>query len=290
MIGLTASFLLYPAFILFALFLLLNLSAEFHKLSCIKNVSMNYSINNDHIETYAEGKIVIIRFRQNIFEFIIDLDESNTLVEFIRRTQYDNNVKALLFINEPGSINDEKYDKFLKSVLSEVQSTDDELPDVQEKNIRFKEINILNKIVKEIVNYNKLCFVGIRGTVVTSFFGAALAADLRYASEDAVFSMAHNKYGLHPSGGLPFFLSQHLGHQKAMEILLSESITAREAFKLGIVNKLFPDKNFAESCIKEIEKYTKIKSCTIRNTKRLTNFNRSLIGDYFNFEAGLLNL
>jgi len=166
---------------------------------------MNYSVNNDHIETFTEGKTVIIRFRKRIFEFIIDLDKSDTLVEFIRRTQYDNNVKALLFINEPDCINDEEYDKFLKSVLSDEQCTEDyEIPNIHGKNIRFKEINILNKIVKEIVNYNKLCFVGITGTVVTAFFGAALAADIRYATENAVFSMAHNKYGLHPSGGLPF--------------------------------------------------------------------------------------
>jgi enoyl-CoA hydratase/carnithine racemase len=252
---------------------------------------MDYFINNDHIETFADEKTVIIRFRQKVFEFIINLDESDTLVEFIRRTQYDNNVKALLFINEPDSINDKEYDNFLKSVLSEEQCKGDyEVPDIHGKNIRFKEINILNKIVKEIVNYNKLCFVGITGTVVTSFFGAALAADIRYASENAVFSMAHNKYGLHPSGGLPFFLSQALGHQKAMEIQLSERISAHEAYKLGIINKLFPEKNFTERCIKEIKKFTRIKGCTIRNTKRLTNFNRSLINDYFDFEAGLLNL
>ena len=251
---------------------------------------MDYSVNNDFIETFAEEKIVIIKFKQRIFEFIIDLNESDTLVEFIRRTQFDNNVKALLFINAPDCINDEEYDKFLKSVLSEGQSLQDEMPNIHGKNIRFKEINILNKIVKEIVNYNKLCFVGITGTVVTAFFGAAMAADIRYAAENAVLSLAHNKYGLHPSGALPFFLSQKLGHQKAIEIQLSEKISAREAYELGIINKLFPEKNFTESCIKEISKFTKIKGVTIRNTKRLTNFNRSLINDYFDFEAGLLNL
>ena len=252
---------------------------------------MDYSINNDYIGTYAEEKTVIIRFKQRIFEFIINLDESDTLVEFIRKTQYDNNVKALLFINEPDSINDREYDNFLKSILTEGHSAEeDEIPDCYRKNIRFKEINILNKIVREIVNYNKLCFAGITGTVVTAYFGAALAADIRYAAENAVFSLAHNKYGLHPSGGLPFFLSQSLGHQKAMEIMLSERISAHEAHKLGIVNKVFPEKNFTESCIKEINKFTEIKGCTIRNTKRLTNFNRSLINEYFDFEAGLLNL
>ena len=252
---------------------------------------MDYLINNDFIETFAEERIAVIRFKKRIFEFIIDLDESGTLLDFISKTEYDNNIKAIFFINEPHCIDDEQYDDFLSSILTnEYLSKESEIPDFCEKNIRFKEINILNKMVKQIANYNKLCFIGITGTVVTPFFGAAFAADIRYATENAIFSLAHNKYGLHPSGGLPYFLSQILGHQKAMEIQLSERLTAKEAYKMGLLNKLFPEENFMNVCISEIKKFIKIKSCTIRNTKRLTNFSRISLNDYFDFEATLLNL
>ncbi|UCH14002.1 MAG: enoyl-CoA hydratase/isomerase family protein [Bacteroidales bacterium] len=248
-------------------------------------------LRNKYIDVYTEEKIAIIRFKEKIFEFIVNLDESDTLIEFISRTQYDSNIKALLFINEPGSVDDKEYESFLKSILSEEYlMQEDSMPDFCEKNIRFKEINILNRIVKEIANYNKLCFVGIQGTIVTPFLGASLAADMRYAAENTVFVMVHNKYGLHPSGGLPFFLSQMLGHQKAMEVQLSEKITAGEALKLGMINKIFPEKDFLNNCVKEIGKFISIKSCTLRNTKRLTSFNRSLLQEYFDFEAGLLNL
>ena len=252
---------------------------------------MASTINNDYIEIFNEEKIAVIKFKQKIFEFIIDLDKSDTLLDFINKTEYDREIKAILFINEPHSIDDEEYDKFLSSILTEENlSSENDFTDFCEKNIRFREINILNKIVKHIAKFNKLCFVGITGTIVTPFFGASLAADIRYATENSVFSLAHNKYGLHPSGGLPYFLVQKLGHQKAMEIQLSEKITAIEAFELGLVNKLFPDKDFLNNCINEIKKFTKIKSCTIRNTKRLTNFSRTALNDYFDFEASLLNL
>ena len=252
---------------------------------------MASTINNDYIEIFNEEKIAVIKFKQKIFEFIIDLDKSDTLLDFINKTEHDREIKAILFINEPHSIDDEEYDKFLSSILTEENlSSENDFTDFCEKNIRFREINILNKIVKHIAKFNKLCFVGITGTIVTPFFGASLAADIRYATENSVFSLAHNKYGLHPSGGLPYFLVQKLGHQKAMEIQLSEKITAIEAFELGLVNKLFPDKDFLNNCINEIKKFTKIKSCTIRNTKRLTNFSRTALNDYFDFEASLLNL
>lgn len=248
-------------------------------------------INNDFIEIFTEEKIAVINFKQKIFEFIISLNESDMLLDFIASTEHNREIKALFFINDPGSVNDSEYDKFISSILTEEQmSGEDDLPSFCEKNIRFREINILNKIVKQIAQFNKLCFVGITGIVVTPFFGASMAADIRYAAEDAMFSLIHNKYGLHPSGGLPYFLAQKLGHQKAMELQLSDQISAREAFELGLVNKLFPEKGFMNRCMDEIKKFTEIKSCTIRNTKRLTNFSRTALNEYFDFEASLLNL
>ena len=76
-------------------------------------------INNKYIETFTEEKIAIIKFKEKIFEFIINLDASDTIIEFISKTQYDNNIKALLFVNEPGSIDDKEYDEFIKSILSD---------------------------------------------------------------------------------------------------------------------------------------------------------------------------
>lgn len=252
---------------------------------------MTSIINNDFIDIYTEDTLAVVNFKQKIFEFIISLDASDTLIDFIAQTEHNREIKALLFINDPNSIDDNEYDKFISSILTdESLISEHDTPDFCEKNIRFREINILNKIVKQIAKFNKLCFVGITGTVVTPFFGASLAADIRYATENAVFSMVHIKYGLHPSGGLPYFLVQKLGHQKAMEVQMSDKITAKEAFELGLINKLFPEKNFMDSCMNEIKKFTRIKSCTIRNIKRLTSFSRTALSDYFDFEASLLNL
>lgn len=248
-------------------------------------------IDNDYIEIFSEEKIAVVKFKQKIFEFIISLDESDTLIDFVSKCEHDREIKAMLFINEPESIDDKEYDKFLSSILTDQNLIDEEdFPNFCEKNIRFREINILNKIVRRLVKFNKLLFVGITGTVVTPFFGASLAADMRYATESTIFSLAHNKYGLHPSGGLPYFLVQRLGHQKAMEIQLSDKLTAKQAYDLGLINKLLPEKDFMNHCISEIKKYTVIKSCTIRNTKRLTSYSRTTIDQYFDFEAGLLNL
>jgi enoyl-CoA hydratase/carnithine racemase len=139
-------------------------------------------------------------------------------------------------------------------------------------------------------NIHCLVVSGLQGTVVTPFVGTAMVADFRYASENAVFSMAHNRHGLHPSGGLPFFLSSYLHHSKALEMMMGENILAKDALDLGLINKLLPNEDFIEQLVKEIQPYLKLPICTIRDTKRLTNFSRKALGEYFEYEGSLLNL
>ena len=48
--------------------------------------------------------------------------------------------------------------------------------------------------------------------------------------------------------------------------------------------------NFKDQLIKEIQPYLKLPFCTIRDTKRLTNFSRKGLVEYFEYEGSLLNL
>ncbi len=67
----------------------------------------------------------------------------------------------------------------------------------------------------------------------------ALAADMIIASEDALFGQVFVKIGLIPDGGSTFFLPHLVGYQKAFELAaLGDIINAREAEKLGFVNKV----------------------------------------------------
>ncbi len=77
-------------------------------------------------------------------------------------------------------------------------------PDIKEKYVRFREINILNRFIKYLANLNIIVVSDTQGSIVTPFVGVAFVADLIYVRKGTKFIMAHNKYGLHPSGGLPF--------------------------------------------------------------------------------------
>lgn len=252
---------------------------------------MSYFIERESFLTFQKDHLAIIKIKDKVFNLVTDLDESEFLMEFIKKTEYDNKIMAILILNEPGCFGESVYDQFIHSILDRnLGASKEETPSFGKKNLRFREINILNKIIRGIAAYQKLSFIGANGDVVTPFFGTALAADFRFASTQTRFLMAHNKYGLHPSGALPFFLTHYMHHSRAMEVQLSQSLSAEEAQELGLINEIFTTDHFDELCMEEVLNYLHCKTCTIRRTKQLTNFSRRDLNEYFQFEADLLNL
>ena len=74
-------------------------------------------------------------------------------------------------------------------------------------------------------------------------FGLSLvgACDLAIAAEDAYFASAYRNIGLTPDGGGSYSLPRLVGTKKAMEILLlGERFDAKEALRLGLVNRVVP--------------------------------------------------
>ncbi|MCF8369666.1 MAG: enoyl-CoA hydratase/isomerase family protein [Bacteroidales bacterium] len=247
--------------------------------------------SNEFYEISGLNEIAILQIKPGVFDHITDLELSRELVETIARIDRNRNFKALVFYNDRDSFTNKKYEVFLNRILEKKPGCrEHDEPCFQEKNMRFREVNMLNHLIKSIASLQLLVVSGIQGEVVTPFVGASLVADFRFASETATLSMIHNKYGLHPSGAMPFFLSNYLHHSKAMEFQLQDKIDANEAMGLGLFNKLLPDENFVDHLIKETQRFTNLKYCTIRDTKRLTTFNRKSLNDYFDFEASLLNL
>jgi len=234
-------------------------------------------------------RLVTITIKQDVFELLTNREYSDLLMERLNEYQSNPEIKALLFLNNLECLNEKVYDKFLiKNVGSEIKDNDFETPNFCDRKLRLKEINTLIRFVRYIANYKKLCFSVLSGNVVTPFIGAFLATDIRYATSDMSFSFAHNKYGLHPSGGLPYFLINQLGYNKAIELMLQKGISAEQALDLELINKVFPNENTLELVIKDIEKLIQYSSCSLRRTKELSSFTRNSLSNYFNKETILL--
>jgi 2-(1,2-epoxy-1,2-dihydrophenyl)acetyl-CoA isomerase len=80
----------------------------------------------------------------------------------------------------------------------------------------------------------------VNGACAGAGFGLALACDLRFADEQAKFTMAFSKIGLVPDSGTSYFLPRLVGFGRALELAWTGAvITAEQAANYGIVNRVF---------------------------------------------------
>lgn len=91
----------------------------------------------------------------------------------------------------------------------------------------------------------KVTIAAINGVAAGAGFSIALACDLRIASDKARFTTAFAKVGFAGDFGITWPLVRALGEAKAKELLfLSEMVSAEEAHRLGLVNKIVPADDF----------------------------------------------
>jgi 2-(1,2-epoxy-1,2-dihydrophenyl)acetyl-CoA isomerase len=85
----------------------------------------------------------------------------------------------------------------------------------------------------------------VNGPAAGAGMSLALAADIRVASEDAVFGENFAKVGLFPDYGGTYFLPQLIGPARAAELFYTgDMIDAQTALRVGIVNQVFPTDRF----------------------------------------------
>ena len=81
----------------------------------------------------------------------------------------------------------------------------------------------------------------VKGETTGAGLGLALAADIRIASSDAVFSFPEARLGLPPFFGSSQRLYKTVGVGRAKELLFTgRTVDAEEALRIGLVNKVVP--------------------------------------------------
>jgi 2-(1,2-epoxy-1,2-dihydrophenyl)acetyl-CoA isomerase len=97
------------------------------------------------------------------------------------------------------------------------------------------------QVVLKIRTLRQPVIAAVQGAAAGAGMNIALAADIRVASEDAMFGQNFAKVGLFPDYGGTFFLPQLVGPAKAAEMFYTgDMINAAEALRLGIVNRVVP--------------------------------------------------
>src|ERR1700712_4703512 len=104
-----------------------------------------------------------------------------------------------------------------------------------------------NLVVRSILEVDKPVVCGLNGVAAGVGMSIALACDLVVATESAALTLAFGKIGLMPDGGATATVAASVGRARAMRLaLLSDLISAREAYDAGLLSHVFTDAEYAE--------------------------------------------
>jgi 2-(1,2-epoxy-1,2-dihydrophenyl)acetyl-CoA isomerase len=131
------------------------------------------------------------------------------------------------------------------------------------------------QMVLKIRTMRQPVIAAVHGAAAGAGMNIALAADIRLASEDAIFGQNFAKVGLFPDYGGTFFLPQLVGPAKAAEMFYTgDMINASEALRLGIVNRVVPRAQLESEMSALAQKIANGPTIAIRAVKR-TLFGRN---------------
>ena len=111
-------------------------------------------------------------------------------------------------------------------------------------------------VLNLIENLGKAVIAAINGFALGGGCETAMACTIRIAAESAKFGQPEVKLGLLPGGGGTQRLPRLVGKGRALQIILSaETISAAEAYRIGLVNEVVPTADLisrAETILKQI--------------------------------------
>ncbi|MDJ0465421.1 enoyl-CoA hydratase-related protein [Streptomyces sp. H27-C3] len=103
-----------------------------------------------------------------------------------------------------------------------------------------------NPVVRALTGMPKPVVAGINGVAAGAGFGFALAADYRVVADTASFNTSFAGVALTADSGVSWTLPRLIGQSRAADLLLfPRSISAQQAYDLGIANKLVPAADLA---------------------------------------------
>ncbi len=112
-----------------------------------------------------------------------------------------------------------------------------------------------SQVFLKISNYKKPVIAAVNGYALGGGLELALACDIRYASKKAKFGFPELGLGITPGFSGTQRLPRLVGSSIAKEMIFSSAIIdADEAYRIGLVNKVFDGENLFDECLKLAKK------------------------------------
>ena len=117
---------------------------------------------------------------------------------------------------------------------------------VRASSAKLKDVSTKYNIATAIASIDRPVIATINGDALGLGLELALSCDIRLAAQRARFGLPQVASGLIPTGGGTQRLPRLIGRGKALELILTaETISAEEAFEIGLVDQVVPQENLA---------------------------------------------
>ncbi|MGW1404578.1 enoyl-CoA hydratase/isomerase family protein [Streptomyces sp. NPDC002403] len=128
------------------------------------------------------------------------------------------------------------------------------------------------RLIAAVLDCEKPVVAAVNGTAAGIGAHLAFACDLVLAAESAKFIEVFVRRGLVPDGGGAYLLPRLIGPQRAKELMFfGDSLPATEAERLGLVNRVVPDGELAETARAWAQRLAEGPTRAIALTKQLVN-------------------
>jgi enoyl-CoA hydratase len=115
----------------------------------------------------------------------------------------------------------------------------------------------------------KPIFAAVNGIAYGGGSEVAQSTDFIIASDNATFGQPESMIGLAAGGGSPVFLPRLLPPGKALQMLMTgEPISAQEAYRLGMVNEIYPQAELLGVALRIAEKIASNSPTAVQAVKR----------------------
>ena len=126
------------------------------------------------------------------------------------------------------------------------------------------------EIILAIADLPRPILAVVNGPAAGGGMNLALACDFRIASDQASFGQSFAKVGLFPDFGGTFFLPRLVGPARAAEMFYTgEMITAAEALRIGVVNRVVPQDRLADEAAAAAERLAAAPPMAVRAIRQV---------------------
>jgi enoyl-CoA hydratase len=144
--------------------------------------------------------------------------------------------------------------------------------DNAQENYDAASVDGANMLIRAITELDKPVLCALNGIAAGVGMSLALACDLVVATESAALTLAFTKIGLMPDGGATATVAASVGRAKAMRLaLLSDLLSAQEAYDAGLVSHVFPDDDYAAALAKIVGRLSRGAPLAFAATKKAVN-------------------